>query len=454
MQSLYSIPTYFALRALGLADSLNGTRQETASKSSPALTDILISRLVKDPAGLPIDNSPSTPIFIDSPSWPRELQGQILLTSYGRGTLSLILREDVDGQWQGTHLKLPLDFKSGTIEGRFHNDGHLYIAGLTSWQSVGHGGDWGSFHRVRYTGKPLHLPVAVDTKKGGLELHFTEPLDPVSATNPDNYSLNQWTYPWSSQYGTRGKIYSINHPGQTGSDTVAIQSIQLSNDRKTVSLSIPTLRQDLAQTTLGTLPNLPDMIESSMGLVMGIDYNLQSADGAQMEHILHKTIHRVAGDRATLNLNDLIEPNEHSTHKAPSPIPGPKNEQSLVINADRVIEIRSTGIALSYDVTEIRAKTGERLAIRFVNASDMAHNLIIVNNESDIHPVGIAAISAQADEFVPKKESHRILAASKLAYPGDTVLVEFTAPSPGTYPYICTFSGHFTVMQGRLIVEP
>jgi len=84
----------------------------------------------------------------------------------------------------------------------------------------------------------------------------------------------------------------------------------------------------------------------------------------------------------------------------------------------------------------------------------MAHNLIIVNDESDINPVGIAAISAQADEFVPKKESHRILAASKLAYPGDTVLVESTAPAPGTYAYICAFSEHFTLMQGRLIVEP
>lgn len=62
-----------------------------------------------------------------------------------------------------------------------------------------------------------------------------------------------------------------------------------------------------------------------------------------------------------------------------------------------------TGIALSYDVAEIRANPGERLAIRFVNASDMAHNLILVNDESDINPVGIAAISAQADEFVPKK---------------------------------------------------
>jgi len=406
-----------------------------------------------------VDNSPSTPIFIDSESWPAELQGQLLLTSYGRGNLSLVLLEDVDGHWQGAHLNLPLAFKSGTMEGRFHADGHLYIAGLTSWQSVGHGGDWGSFHRVRYTGQPLHLPVAVDTRKGGLELRFAEPLDPASATDPRNYSLSQWTYPWTSQYGTRGKIYSINHPGETGADPVVIQSIQLSDDRKTVSLSIPELRQDLAQKTLGTLPHLPDMIEASLGLVMAIDYRLQSADGAEMKHVIHKTIHRVAGDHATATTDPgsddrLTGSSEDPFRKAQSNPAAITAQQPLATDAERIVEIRSTGIALSYDVTEIRAKPGERLAIRFVNASDMVHNLVILKAESDIHPVGIAAITAQADEFVPKKESHRILAASRLAYPGDTVLIEFTAPSPGTYPYICTFSGHFTVMQGRIIVEP
>jgi plastocyanin len=192
--------------------------------------------------------------------------------------------------------------------------------------------------------------------------------------------------------------------------------------------------------------------------VMAIDYNLKYADGAQMQHVIHKTIHRVAGDRATANLhsrsaNRFTGIDEHSTHAAPAQAPAVKFELPLITDADRIIEIQSTGIALSYDITEIRAKPGERLAIRFLNASDMAHNIVIVKSESDIHPVGVAAISAQADEFVPKKESHRILAASRLAYPGDTVQVEFTAPGPGTYPYICTFSGHFTVMQGRLIVE-
>ena len=181
-----------------------------------------------------VDNSPSTPIFIESPSWPLELQGQLLLTSYGRGNLSLVLREDLGNEWQGAHMTLPLSFQSGTLHGRFHRDGNLYVAGLTSWQSVGHGGDWGSFHRVRYTGKPLHLPVAVNTLPGGLELRFAEELDPTSAVDPENYILSQWTYPWTSQYGTRGKIYSAKNPGETKADTLGIQSIHLSDDQKTV----------------------------------------------------------------------------------------------------------------------------------------------------------------------------------------------------------------------------
>ena len=401
-----------------------------------------------------VDNSPSTPIFIDSPSWPAELQGQLLLSSYGRGTLSLVLLEDLDGEWQGAHMALPLKFRSGVIHGRFHDDGHLYVAGLTSWQSVGHGGDWGSFHRVRYTGKPLHLPVVVKTGKSGLELRFTEPLDSSMATNPRNYKLSQWTYPWTSQYGTRGKVYSANHPGETGADSVFIQSIQLSDDQKTVLLEIPELRQDLVQKTLGVLHGLPNMIETPMGLVMAIDYNLRAADGSEMKQVIHKTIHQVDGDQAE-------QRSEHSaSNAAPHPVKIPDRTTERNAPAEqaddksRVININSTGVTLSYDRTEIRMKAGERILIRYNNASDMAHNLLIVKSESDINPVGIAAISAQQDEFIPPSEGDRILAASKLAYPGDIVTIEFTAPEPGVYPYICTVSGHFTMMQGRIMVEP
>lgn len=421
--------------------------------------DTLPTNFVKPILWVPhfADNSPSTPIFIDSPSWPAELQGQLLLASYGRGTLSLVLPEEVEGEWQAAHMTLPLKFQSGTVHGRFHRDGHLYVAGLTSWQSVGHGGDWGSFHRVRYTGKPLHLPVEVNTLKGGIELRFTEALDPTVASDPHNYTLSQWTYPWTSQYGTRGKVYSAKHPGETGADSVAIQSIQVSDDRKTVLLEIPELSQALAQKTLGVLPGLPDMIETSMGLVMAIDYTVRFADGSGEKQVIHKTIHRVKGDTAPENTKHT----DSSPPQASGEIPAGADESNTAVEPTRaihdntrVIDVSSTGITLSYDLTEIQMKSGERIVIRYHNASDMAHNLVIVGSESDINPVGIAAISAQQDEFIPKSEQDRILAASRLAYPGDTVLIEFTAPGPGVYPYICTFSGHFTMMQGRITVEP
>ena len=410
------------------------------------------------------DNSTSTPIFITSPSWPKELQGNLLVTSYGRGTLSMVLKEEVEDQWQGSHFTLPLNFQSGTIHGRFHENGHLYVAGLTSWQSVSHGGGWGTFNRVRYTGKPLNIPVAINTKKGGLTFQFTEPLDEASAKNISNYSISQFTYPWTSQYGTRGKVYSVDEIGKPSPDTVSIESIQISEDHKTVTLNIPTLRQDLAQTSLGLLPGLPDIVDTPMGLIMAINYTLKAADGSEISQQIHKTIHSVAGDQATKpapshtdHMATAVKTKE-PTQTGNTTIPA----ETLNLTGAKVVDMQSTGITLSYDVTEIRMKKGERLVIRYNNASEMSHNVVIVKDEADIQPVGIAALSAMANDFIPEKlnptayfsqEQDRILAASKLAYPGDTVLLEFTPTNPGVYPYICTYSGHFTMMQGRIYVE-
>lgn len=205
------------------------------------------------------------------------------------------------------------------------------------------------------------------------------------------------------------------------------------------------------QTSLGVLPDLPEMIDASLGFVMAIDYRLQSADGTPMDHTLHKTIHRVAGDEATVS-----SVSTHSAHPSPpTPTIHRSSTQAAPPDPDsRIIKLRAKGIALSYDVTEIHTQPGEKITLRFINASDMVHNVVLVKSAGDITPVGVAAISAPADEFVPKPEQGRILAASRLAYPGETVDLSFTAPNVGTYPYICTFSGHFTMMQGRLIVAP
>ena len=129
-------------------------------------------------------------------------------------------------------------------------------------------------------------------------------------------------------------------------------------------------------------------------------------------------------------------------------------QHSVSISRDsvRVIEIATTGIDLSYDVTEIEAKAGEKLTIRYVNASEtMPHNIVLVKTEEDIRPVGIAALKAHNTGYIPETEMDRIIAYSELAQPGDVIELTLTIPPPGIYPYICTYSGHFTMMQGRLI---
>jgi hypothetical protein len=176
----------------------------------------------------------------------------------------------------------------------FTEDGHLYLVGMTSWQSIGE--DWGSFHRVRYTGQPLDVPIAVNTKAGGLEIRFSQKLDRKIAGDIENYKLQKWTYPWTSQYGTRGKVYSVDNPGETQFDPVKVESIRLSDDGKSVFLEINALKPGKVNTSIGTLEGLPDMIEASLGLVISISYQISTADGVKLNHMIHKTIHRVPSE--------------------------------------------------------------------------------------------------------------------------------------------------------------
>ncbi|MBM1105872.1 hypothetical protein JQC67_06970 [Aurantibacter crassamenti] len=238
-----------------------------------------------------MDNSPAKPMFITSDQWPKELQDDLILASYGRANLSLILKEEVDGIWQGAHLTLPYIFKSGLERGRFHEDGNLYVTGMTSWQCIGE--DWGSFHRMRYTGKPLNVPVAINTKAGGIELRFNQKLDTKTAKAIENYELKKWTYPWTRQYGTRGKLYSVDKPGTTKPDPVEVTSVRLSKDKKSVFLEIPDLKPGAMNTSLGTIEELPEMIEASLGLVISINYQIKTDDNLELNHFIHKTIHRV-----------------------------------------------------------------------------------------------------------------------------------------------------------------
>jgi azurin len=132
-----------------------------------------------------------------------------------------------------------------------------------------------------------------------------------------------------------------------------------------------------------------------------------------------------------------------------------QSSKSLAAEPGAAITVSTLGDELAYDVVEIRARAGTEFTMTFVNKSaGMPHNVVFVNGDADVNPVGIAALQAAKNDYIPENELERIFAYTAMAGPGETVSVTVTVPEkPGIYPYVCTYPGHFTVMQGRLVVR-
>lgn len=115
---------------------------------------------------------------------------------------------------------------------------------------------------------------------------------------------------------------------------------------------------------------------------------------------------------------------------------------------------------MKYSVTRIEAKPGETLRIVLTTVSKMskemmAHNVVVLRKGANASKLNAAAASARATNFIPLPYRSDILAYTGLAAGGETVEVTFTVPNEaGSYEYICTFPGHFTLgMKGVLVVK-
>lgn len=124
----------------------------------------------------------------------------------------------------------------------------------------------------------------------------------------------------------------------------------------------------------------------------------------------------------------------------------------------RVITLTGTD-AMKFTPSQITAKPGEKLRIVLKTVSTMpkaamAHNFVMLKPGSDVTKFVNASAMARPTYIAPKLKD-QVLVASGLAGGGETVTVDFTAPTkPGKYQFICTFPGHFAGgMTGTLTVK-
>ncbi len=120
------------------------------------------------------------------------------------------------------------------------------------------------------------------------------------------------------------------------------------------------------------------------------------------------------------------------------------------------INIKTIKNEMKFDITNFEVEAGKSIQIVLENVDFMQHNLVIIKpGTSD--KVGAAADKLAADpkgsekNYIP--EMDEVLFATKLINPQETIVLEFIAPSePGIYPFICTFPGHWRIMNGTMKV--
>lgn len=123
---------------------------------------------------------------------------------------------------------------------------------------------------------------------------------------------------------------------------------------------------------------------------------------------------------------------------------------SVTIGADDAMQFDQHEIRLDADCTrvELTLRHDGRMPV-----TAMGHNWVLVKT-ADLRAVAVAGARASADDGYLPKDDPRVIAHTPLVGGGGTTTIAFatdTLARGGDYTFFCSFPGHWTVMQGKLV---
>ena len=137
--------------------------------------------------------------------------------------------------------------------------------------------------------------------------------------------------------------------------------------------------------------------------------------------------------------------------------------QAWQVKTDEVVDpnkitivIKSVKEAMSYDKKEFTVTAGKTVELIFENPDAMQHNLVIGK------PKSLEIIGKAATKMITQKDAlqksyipniPQIIASTPLVNSEGSYKLTFKAPDVvGDYPYVCTFPGHWSIMNGVMKV--
>ena len=161
-------------------------------------------------------------------------------------------------------------------------------------------------------------------------------------------------------------------------------------------------------------------------------------------------------ERLSVAARDPASPLRLAALRTLAAMPAESRPEPVRAATVRTVALKAVPGAMKYDIAEIRAAPGEVIEFVLENPDTMQHNLL-VTAPGKMPEVGVACdkmgetLEGKGRQFVPDLPS--VLASMGLIDPGKSGRLFWVVPSkPGTYPFVCTYPGHWRTMNGKIRV--
>ena len=143
---------------------------------------------------------------------------------------------------------------------------------------------------------------------------------------------------------------------------------------------------------------------------------------------------------------------------APANKPAQETPKADVAPADESKRILlNANDMMKFDKDKIEVNAGQKIRLTLKHTGKMTkeamgHNFVLLKPGTDVSSFANKCLEFKDQDYLPPS-AEEVIVATKMLGGGEFATIEFEAPEAGTYTYICTFPGHWSMMKGELVVK-
>lgn len=146
-----------------------------------------------------------------------------------------------------------------------------------------------------------------------------------------------------------------------------------------------------------------------------------------------------------------------ATEETQATAPAPQETQ--VVEDANVVELTiEANDQMKFNLSTLEVAAGSKVKLTLKNVGElpkeaMGHNWTLLQAGVDLQSFAMAAMAAKDNDYMPADRMSDVVAHTAILGPKEEQTIEFDAPAPGSYTYLCTFPGHYGIMKGTFTVR-